>query len=178
LIAERKFQEALDAVREAHRLMPIAVTASVIHEETKENRKNPPCEAELAKRKTDSSRARQAFNAARGKASTSFEAAASAVQRLQQLGPDPAGPSPASSLKFVADLKVIKECLKALESKLYDKVDSALTERQRAILWRDTLDYAAKLPATWAPIDAASLVPKTVTIPCTGETIHMHILPN
>jgi hypothetical protein len=64
-----------------------------------------------------------------------------------------------------------------LESKLWDGINSALTERHRAYLWRDTLAYSGKLPATWDAAKAQSLVPESVTIPCTGETIRMHVLP-
>jgi hypothetical protein len=176
-IAQAKFQEALGAAREAHRLMPIAVEKSVIYEETKANRQNAACENALADAKTESSRARKAFNEARGKAATSFAAAKRAVQELRRLGPDPTGASPVDGLQFAADLDAIGDCLKVLEQKLWKRINSALTRRNRGYLWRDTQTYAASLPGSWAPAEASGLVPDDVTIPCTGTRVPMRVAP-
>lgn len=176
-IASAKFKEALAAVREAHRLMPIAVEKSVIFEETKDNRKSQPCEDALAGAKTDSSRARKDFNEARGKASSAFEGAKRAVQELRRLGPDPSGASPLDQLPFAADVDVISASLKALDTKLFKRVNSSLSTKQRALLWRDTNEYVAKLPGSWDVPKASSLVPGSVSIPCTGRSVNMHVMP-
>lgn len=177
-IASAKFEESLAAIREAHRLMPVAVEKSVIYEETKENRKNPACERALPGAKTDSSRARKAFNEARGKATTSFAAAKRAVQELRRLGPDASGASPLAGLRFAADIEAIDTCLKMLEQKLWKRINSALTERNRGYLWRDTVAYAQKLPASWDPAKDKDLVPSSVEVPCTGGSVSMHVLPD
>jgi hypothetical protein len=177
-IATAKFQEALAAIREAHRLMPIAIEKSVIYEETKANRKSQSCEDALPGAKTDSSRARKAFNEARGKAATSFAAAKRAVQELRRLGPDPSGNSPIEGLRFAADLETIEDCLKMLEQKLWKRINSALTERNRGYLWRDTMAYAQKLPASWDVTKDTNLVPDSVEIPCTGRSVSMHVSPS
>lgn len=176
-IANAKFNEALAAAREAHRLMPIAVEKSVIYEETKANRKNPSCEEALAAAKTESSRARKAFNEARGKAKTSFEAAKRAVQELKRLGPDPAGASPVDSLPFAADIEAIEACMKMLEHKMWKRINSSLTRRTRGLLWLDTQEYAKNLPKSWAQAEASSLVPDDVTVPCLGSRIPLHVQP-
>ena len=176
-IAVAKFQEATNAIQEAHRLMPIAVEKSVIYEETKANRQNGSCEEALAAAKTDSSRARKEFNEARGKASTSFAAAKRAVQELRRLGVDANGVSPLDGLRFVQDMEAIEDCLKALEQKLWKRINSSLTKRNRGYLWRDANAYADKLPASWPSAKASNLVPDDVRVPCIGTRIPMHVMP-
>lgn len=170
-IAESKFADAQTAVMDAHRLMPEAVKCSVQFEELKRKRR-PDCEEALSEAKTASSRARKAFNEARGRASTAFSFVRRAVNRLNQLGPAPDGSLPTTSLPWVSDLPAIEASLKRLKS-LHDRVDSSLTTEQRVRLWDETVEYASGMPESWAKIEAARLVPFSISIPCMRHEVKM-----
>lgn len=170
-IAESKFADARTAVMDAHRLMPEAVKCSVQFEELK-RRRRPDCEEALSEAKTASSRARKAFNEARGRASTAFSFVRRAVNRLSQLGPAPDGSLPTTSLPWMSDLPAIEASLKRLKS-LHDRVDSSLTTEQRVRLWDETVEYASGMPESWAKIEAARLVPFSISIPCMRHEVKM-----
>jgi hypothetical protein len=178
-LAKRNFADALEAVREAHRLMPIAVEKSVIFEETKANRnKVAKCKADEAVAKQESSDARKEFNKARGRATSAFNLAKSAVSKLRQLDPSPGDDDVRAALPFASDMDAIERSLAALKSKLYDGVNSSLTGRGSGNLWRDAQEYVSALPPTWDRPEASSLVPGSVRIPCTEQTVRMHVGPN
>ncbi len=175
-LAKRNFNESLEAVREAHRLMPIAVEKSVIFEETKQNRnKVAECKANEADAKKASLDARKEFNKARGRASTAFKLAKTAVNKLKQIDPNPADEDVRAALPFAEDMGIIEKSLADLESKLYDAVNSSLTGKGAENLWRDTRDYVSRLPESWDRPGASSLVPESVRIPCTNQTVPMHV---
>jgi hypothetical protein len=177
-IASARYKEALESVAEAHRLMPEAVTVSVQYELTKASRNaSASCESALADLKTRSSRARGALNAARGRATSAFAYAKRAVEELRRLGTDATGADPTEGIDFADQLPLIDRSLKMLENRLYDRVNGSLTNQQRALLWRDALEYAGTLPECWSKVPAESLVPATIEIPCTGASVSMRVLP-
>lgn len=168
-IAKSRFSEALAAVAEAHELMPEAVTRTVQYEELKDKR-SPACEEELAAAKVASSRARKAMDNARGRATQAFQYAKRALNTLG------GGAKVSSDLPWAAEANDIETSLKKLKS-LYDRINSSLTTERRAKFWSETIAYCKALPKSWHIVDPEELVPGTVTIPCLGYSVDMHVLP-
>jgi hypothetical protein len=177
-IAKRNFDLVREAVKRAHELLPAAITKSVNFERTKANRRRiAKCQAEESAAKSKSNDARQELNQARGEASTKFALVKRAVDALKRIDTDPSDAGVRGALMFAADIGAIEDSLNGLE-RLFGHVNSSKTSSDLVDeLWRDAQSYAKGLPSSLSKIDETALVPESVVISCSGETVWLRVAP-
>lgn len=180
-IASDRFGESVRQVSLAHSMFSETARASVIYEELNAQSRSGSCKKELAKAKTDSSRARTDLGKAVRAAKSRFDQAVSTAARIDaDFFKNGVGRSSAEEFPWYPkdERDRIRERLQTLQD-MFRFVDSSMTsDDRRADLWKTAGDYEALGPAHGFPVgDADALVPATITVPCVGKTVPMHVSP-
>lgn len=180
-IASDRFGEAVQQVSLAHSMFSETTRASVIFEELNAQSRSGGCKKELAKAKTDSSRARASLGKAVRAAKSRFDQAVATAARIDaDFFKKGIGRSSTEEFPWYPkdERDRIRERLQALQN-MFRFVDSSMTsDDRRADLWKTAGEYEALGPAHGFPVGQAdSLVPATITVPCVGKAVPMHVSP-
>jgi hypothetical protein len=178
-IATELFGEAVQQVQLSHEKFSSTTRASVIYEELKLQSRSSNCAKALAQAKTDSSRARKELGKAVEAASNRFDSAVKMAARIDaEFFKKGIGRSSDEEFPWYPrdERDKIRARMKSLDT-MFRVVDSSMTsDERRADLWAAAGEYEAFGSQHGLPVGAANaLVPGSISIPCIGKTVSMHV---